>query len=61
MSKKKKKFFYAVIVLVAVLLFVLFALFLGNNEKYDFIPFVIGSGSVFAIYIVKYSGSKTDG
>ncbi len=58
MSKKKKRILYAIIIFVAILLFIFFLLFFGNNEKYDFIPAIIGSGSVFAIYFVKHSKSK---
>ncbi len=58
MNKKRKRIAYAVIIIVAIVLLALFILFLGRNEKYDFIPYVLGSCTVFAIYGVKHSGQK---
>ncbi len=51
-----RKNFKTIIVLIVIVLFVLYILFLGRNEKYDFIPFVLGSFTVFGIYIVKNLG-----
>ena len=58
MNKKRKCIAYAVIIIVSVILLALFIPILGRNEKYDFIPYVLGSCTVFAIYGVKHSGQK---
>ncbi len=58
MNKKKKRVLYAVIIFAAIIIFVLYLIFLGYNERYDFIPFVIGSGAVLACYGVKFYGNK---
>ncbi len=60
MTKKRKIIIIAIIIIVALLLLFLHILFLGKNEKYDFVPFVLGSFSVFGIYIVKNIGNKPD-
>lgn len=55
-----RKNFKTIIVLIIIVLFVLYILFLGKNEKYDFIPFVLGSFAVFGIYIVKNVGKEPE-
>ncbi len=58
MSKKKKRIAYLIIILVGMFSFGLFILFLGNDERFDFVPFVIGSAVAFACCGVKYYGNS---
>lgn len=58
MNKKKKRIAYLIIILVGIVSFGLFILFLGNDERFDFVPFVIGSAVAFACFAVKHTGVK---
>ena len=59
--KKRKAAVIAVIVFLAVLLFALHTLLLGSNEKYDFIPYIIGSLTAFSIIgVVHYEREPID-
>lgn len=59
--KKCKVAVIAVIVFVAVVLLILHTLLLGSNEKYDFIPYIIGSLTAFSIIgVVHYEREPID-
>ena len=58
MSKKKRRIAYLIIMLVGMVAYWLFIWFLGNDERFDFVPFVIGSTVAFACCGIKYSGNS---
>ncbi len=61
-QKKNKKFAYFGVVVAAVLAlcgFIFYSAF-SKDMKYDYIPYLIGTFSVFAIYIIKNSGNKPE-
>lgn len=57
---KHKKLAYVLIIIVAILIFLFHLFFLDGNEKFDFIPYTIGSFTVFAICFVKNAGKKAE-
>lgn len=59
---KNKNLAYFSVVIVAVLALCCFIFFSGfsKDTKYDYIPYLIGTFSVFTIYIIKNSGKKPD-
>ena len=48
------------IIIVAVLVFIFHLLFLSGNEKFDFMPYSIGSLTVLSIYFVKNVGKEAE-
>ncbi len=57
---KHKKLAYVLIIVVAILVFLFHLFFLDGNEKFDFIPYLVGSFTVFSIYFVKNAGKKAE-
>lgn len=51
--KKKKRYATIFVVLSSVVLFVLFCLFLSDNENFEFVPFVLGGYLVCGLFVVK--------
>lgn len=54
----KKSIGVVIIVLVSAVIFSLYIMFLTQNKYCDFIPYALGSFTVFAIYVVKNIGNK---
>ena len=57
---KHKKLAYALIIIVAILVFIFHLLFLNGIEKFDFIPYTIGSVTVLSIFFVKNAGKNAE-
>ena len=55
-----KKIAYTIVVLLAIIAFVLFLVFEGKNEQFNYVPFIIGFFSVLGIYLIKNFDKKPD-
>lgn len=57
-NARGKKFAYCCIILVALLLFAIYVLFFMRNSKFSFFPYVLGTLTAAAIYIVRLHNQK---
>lgn len=60
MSRKRKIFVSIVVITIASFLLTFYIVFLGGDKRYDFIPFVLGTFTTCAIYVIVHFGGQPD-
>lgn len=56
--KKHKWLAIIAVILAAAVLVILHTVFLGSNEKFDFVPYIIGTGMALAIIWIRRSDNQ---